>query len=86
MKIRSIQRGTITIASSAFQSLSVISAFDPAHAYALKLGQEGVGGVQDNDIMIWINTTGGNTVAANRGFNPAHVAIAEFEVIEEWPL
>ncbi len=86
MNLRSVQRGSITITSSSAQRLAAITRVDLDHVRISKLGQEGVGGVQDNDVMVRLNMSTAIQIAANRGFADTSTVQSQFEVIEEWPL
>jgi hypothetical protein len=79
--IKSVQRGTITIAGGASSNTATISAVDASRARVRWLGQ--TSSLDQNDGAYGrVTLTDATTVTATRGSNPAVTLVIGYEVVE----
>lgn len=80
--IKSIQRGTITIANLAVSGTAIISSVDTTKAQLKLLGSAGAGSASTSaDVAVRVVLTNATTVTATRGGNNLSVTVA-FELTE----
>lgn len=86
--IRSIQRGTITVANAALTNTATITTVDPDNTRLVYLGNDcvdtGGGGTGFSPCALRIDLTNATTITATR-IDSVDAAIVSYEVIEYWP-
>jgi hypothetical protein len=83
-RVKSIQRGTITIASGAAANTATITAVDTANTVLRWLGHTSTI-QQDDNGYARIALTNATTITATRASNPAGDCVVSYEVIEYVP-
>lgn len=86
--IKSIQRGTITVANASLTNTATITSVVPGNTRLVYLGNDSVnaggGGTGTAPCLLRIDLTNATTVTATR-LDSTDDAIVSFEVIEYWP-
>jgi len=83
--VRSIQRGTITIAGGASSNTGAITAVVLTNSRLKFLGASSTALQQNDNGYCRIALTNTTTITATRGNTPAGTVTANFELIEYWP-